>query len=88
MRELSNFWLTQCKKRRSLERLAQTISDVGANAAQSSQLANPAVGDAELTSTTIDEWASIAQEIGKVTDLISAIAAQTNLLAPSFVLGE
>ena len=63
------------------EELARTISDVGANAAQSSQLANAAVNEAELTSATIDELAGVAREIGKVTDLISAIAAQTNLLS-------
>src|SRR5262249_57963399 len=33
------------------------------------------------TSSTIDEMASVANEIGRVTELISAIAGQTNLLA-------
>jgi methyl-accepting chemotaxis protein len=63
------------------DELAQTISDVGSNAAQSSQLAAHAVVEAERTNTTIDKLAAVANEIGNVTELISAIAAQTNLLA-------
>jgi methyl-accepting chemotaxis protein len=63
------------------EELARTISDVGSNAAQSSQLAAEAVDEAIKTSATIDELATVANEIGKVTGLISAIASQTNLLA-------
>ncbi|HLH11898.1 MAG TPA: methyl-accepting chemotaxis protein [Methylovirgula sp.] len=61
--------------------LAQKISEVGTHAAQSSELAAEAVSEAELTNATIDEMAAVAQEIGKVTDLISGIAEQTNLLA-------
>jgi methyl-accepting chemotaxis protein len=61
--------------------LAQTIAEVGANAAQSSKLAAEAVNEAELTNATIVEMAAVANEIGKVTDLINAIAGQTNLLA-------
>ncbi len=63
------------------EDLAQTIEEVGKNAAQSSRLAAAAVTEAERTSLTIDEMAAVAKEIGKVTDLINAIAGQTNLLA-------
>jgi methyl-accepting chemotaxis protein len=63
------------------DELAQTISDVGSNAAQSSQLAAGAVGEAVKTNATIDELAAVADQIGKVTDLISGIAGQTNLLA-------
>ncbi len=61
--------------------LAQKISEVGTHAAQSSGLTGEAVSEAELTNATIDEMAAVAQEIGKVTDLISGIAEQTNLLA-------
>jgi methyl-accepting chemotaxis protein len=61
--------------------LASSISDVGANAGQSSRLANGAVSEAELTKGAIDEMAAVAGEIGKVTELITAIAEQTNLLA-------
>jgi methyl-accepting chemotaxis protein len=63
------------------EELARTIGEVGASAAQSSQLALAAVADVEKTDTTINEMAAVAMEISKVTGLISGIAAQTNLLA-------
>jgi methyl-accepting chemotaxis protein len=63
------------------EELARTIGEVGASAAQSSQLALQAVNDVEKTDATINEMASVAAEISKVTGLISGIAAQTNLLA-------
>ena len=63
------------------DELAQTISEVGSNAAQSSRLAEGAVGEAVKTTATIDELAAVASQIGKVTDLISGIASQTNLLA-------
>ena len=56
------------------EELARTIAHVGTNAAQSSRLAAEAVSEAERTSSTIDEMASVANEIGRVTELISAIA--------------
>jgi methyl-accepting chemotaxis protein len=61
--------------------LAQSISEVGANAARSSQLAAAAVCEVEATSTTFADLAAMAQEIGDVTGLISGIAAKTNLLA-------
>jgi methyl-accepting chemotaxis protein len=63
------------------EELAQTISEVRANAARSSELAAHAVTEAEKTNATIDELALVSSEIGKVTELITAIAAQTNLLS-------
>jgi methyl-accepting chemotaxis protein len=63
------------------EELAQSISEVGSNAAKSSHLANDAVSEAARTNTAIDELATAVQEIDKVTDLIAAIANQTNLLA-------
>lgn len=63
------------------DELARTISDVGGNAAQSSQLASLAVTEAEQTNATMDDLVSVAKEIGNVTQMISAIAEQTNLLA-------
>ncbi len=63
------------------EELAHTISEVGANASQSSRAAAAAVSEAETTNRTIDEMASVANEISKVTELINSIAGQTNLLA-------
>ena len=63
------------------EELAQTIAEVGSNAAQSSHLAAATVSEAAKTNATIDELAVVADEISQVTELISAIASQTNLLA-------
>jgi methyl-accepting chemotaxis protein len=63
------------------EELARTITHIGDNATQSSRLAAAAVNEAGRTNATIREMATVADGIGKVTDLISAIAAQTNLLA-------
>ncbi len=75
---------TSMKVRRAAQagdELAMTITEVETNAAQSLQLANQAVSEAQMASVTIDDLAAVADEIGKVTDLISAIASQTNLLA-------
>jgi methyl-accepting chemotaxis protein len=63
------------------ESLAQTIAEVGASVSESSRLAGEAVSKAMATTTAIDEMAKVADEIGNVTSLISAIAGQTNLLA-------
>lgn len=63
------------------ESLAQTIAEVGASVSESSRLAGDAVSQAAVTTGTIDEMAKVAEEIGSVTSLISAIAGQTNLLA-------
>ena len=63
------------------ELLANSIADVGRNAARSSELAAAAVGEAIRTRSIIDKLAVATGEIGNVTDLINSIAAQTNLLA-------
>lgn len=63
------------------DELACTISEVGGNAARSSQLASAAVTEAEQTNATMDDLVSVAKEIGNVTQMIRAIAEQTNLLA-------
>jgi methyl-accepting chemotaxis protein len=63
------------------DELAMTITEVESNAAQSLTLANTAVEAASSASMTVDELAVVAGEIGKVTELISAIASQTNLLS-------
>ena len=65
----------------AVEELACTIGEVGNNASQSSGLATAAVAEAERTSATLDEMATVAEKISKVTGLIAGIAAQTNLLA-------
>jgi methyl-accepting chemotaxis protein len=61
--------------------LSQTIHQVGVSAAKSTELAAQAVGEASRASDTMGEMANVSAEIGKVTGLISGIAAQTNLLA-------
>jgi len=66
---------------RSGEALAQTIAEVGASAAASSDLAASALAEVEQTSRTVGEMAAVAVEIGTVTGLISSITEQTNLLA-------
>ncbi len=63
------------------DELARTIAEVGANAAQSSELARTSVRQTEVAAKTIDELADAAEEIGQVIEMISAIAGQTNLLA-------
>ncbi len=63
------------------DELAMTVTEVESNATQSLRLANMAVEEARRASVTIDDLVEVADEIGKVTGLISAIASQTNLLA-------
>lgn len=63
------------------DELARTIAEVGANAAKSSKLAASTVEEAKLASTTMDQMVGVASEIGKVTELIGAVARQTNLLS-------
>src|SRR5581483_4334786 len=54
------------------EILAQAISAIGGEAAQSSAIAAKAVEKAAATSARIHDLAAVSGEIGKVTDLISA----------------
>ncbi len=63
------------------EELAGTIHEIGASAAQSAKLAAAVVTEVDSTHATIQELAHVAGEIGKVTDLITGIAEQPNLLA-------
>jgi methyl-accepting chemotaxis protein len=63
------------------QELSQTIEQVGISAAKSTELATQAVEEAGRASDTMGEMAHVSAEIGKVTGLISGIAAQTNLLA-------
>jgi methyl-accepting chemotaxis protein len=63
------------------EQLAQTIAEVEAHAIESSRLAAAAVNEMKQTNSTIDELATVTQEISEVTELITRIAGQTNLLA-------
>jgi methyl-accepting chemotaxis protein len=63
------------------EEMATSISEIGRQAGQSSEIAVTAVADAERTTNTMRELAAAAQKIGAVISLIHHIARQTNLLA-------
>ena len=63
------------------EEMARSIQEIGDRVAQSSSIADRAVGEAERTNTTVEGLAGAAQKIGEVVNLIQAIAEQTNLLA-------
>ena len=63
------------------EEMARSIQEIGDRVAQSSSIADRAVGEAERTNATVEGLAGAAQKIGEVVNLIQDIAEQTNLLA-------
>ncbi|MBU2091653.1 MAG: HAMP domain-containing protein, partial [Alphaproteobacteria bacterium] len=63
------------------EELASSVREIGQQVAQSSQVADRAVGTAEQTQVTAEGLVATTQKIGEVVSLIQAIAEQTNLLA-------
>ena len=63
------------------EELASSISEIGRQVAQSTEIAARAVENAQRTGDTARSLAEGAQKIGDVVTLIQSIAAQTNLLA-------
>jgi methyl-accepting chemotaxis protein len=63
------------------EELASSISEIGRQVAQSTEIAARAVDNARRTGDTARSLAEGAQKIGDVVTLIQSIAAQTNLLA-------
>jgi methyl-accepting chemotaxis protein len=63
------------------DELVRTIAEVGTNAAKSSRLAASTVDEAKLAGNAMDQMVGVAAEIGKVTELIGAVARQTNLLS-------
>ncbi len=65
----------------SIEELTQSIAEVGQQSAQSLNVAERAVQEADRTDHTITGLSAAAQRINDVVGIISAIAAQTNLLA-------
>jgi methyl-accepting chemotaxis protein len=65
----------------SIEELTQSIAEVGQQSAQSLNVAERAVQEADRTDHTITGLSTAAQRINDVVGIISAIAAQTNLLA-------
>ncbi|MFZ1992459.1 MAG: HAMP domain-containing methyl-accepting chemotaxis protein, partial [Alphaproteobacteria bacterium] len=61
--------------------LSNSIEDISRQVAQSSLIANRAVGDADQTNQIVRILADTGQKIGDVVSLINDIASQTNLLA-------
>ncbi|MBR0851403.1 HAMP domain-containing protein [Bradyrhizobium diazoefficiens] len=63
------------------EELAVSINEISRQVQQSAEIAHQAVDGANRSSSIIADLAQGVQEIGKVVELINAIASQTNLLA-------
>jgi len=63
------------------EELAQSINEIAAEAAKSTEVAGRAVNEAGKTNETMRGLSAAANRIGEVVDLIQDIAEQTNLLA-------
>jgi Methyl-accepting chemotaxis protein len=63
------------------EELSISIREIASQVAQSSQIAERAVLDAQRTNNTVQTLAVSAEKIGNVIALINNIASQTNLLA-------
>ena len=63
------------------EELSNTIRTVGEQVRRSADTAKKAVSDAEITNKNIEGLSKAAQKIGDVVQLITDIAAQTNILA-------
>jgi methyl-accepting chemotaxis protein len=63
------------------EELSSSVVEISRQVAQSTQIAQRAVQDAQLTNTTVRTLSDGAEKIGEVVQIIHTIAAQTNLLA-------
>ena len=63
------------------EELGSSVNEIGRQVAGSADLAQAAVGEANGTTVLVQDLAQAASRIGDVVNLISSIAAQTNLLA-------
>jgi len=63
------------------EELSSSVSEIGRQVTQSTQIASQAVEEANRTNVTVQGLSAAAQKIGDVVKLISDIASQTNLLA-------
>jgi methyl-accepting chemotaxis protein len=63
------------------EELSSSVSEIGRQVTESTQIAGQAVAEANRTNVTVQGLSAAAQKIGDVVKLISDIASQTNLLA-------
>ena len=63
------------------EELSSSVSEIGRQVTQSTEIAGQAVAEANRTNVTVQGLSAAAQKIGDVVKLISDIASQTNLLA-------
>jgi methyl-accepting chemotaxis protein len=63
------------------EEMTATIGEISQNAGKAKEITGHAVGKAGEASNRVNELGVAAQEIGKVTEAITAISSQTNLLA-------
>ncbi len=63
------------------EELSSSVTEIGRQVTQSTEIAGQAVAEANRTNVTVQGLSAAAQKIGDVVKLISDIASQTNLLA-------
>ena len=63
------------------EEMTSTINEIAENTEKALIVSNQAVSQMEMTSQRIIELGESAQDIGKITEVISEISEQTNLLA-------
>lgn len=63
------------------EEMSATITEISTNTGKAKHITGQAVAAAGKASVQVNELGSAAQDIGKVTETISAISSQTNLLA-------
>ncbi len=63
------------------EELATSVREIARQVADSSEISNEAVSEADHVGQQMEELAEASQRIGEVVDLINDIAGQTNLLA-------
>ena len=63
------------------EEMSATIGEIAANSARAKSITGEAVSRAGQASSRVQDLGTAAQEIGKVTESITAISSQTNLLA-------
>jgi len=65
----------------SSEEMSATIAEISASTGKAKEITGQAVAAAGKATSQVSELGAAAQDIGKVTEAISAISSQTNLLA-------